>query len=236
MLLLVGCGRIGFVPEATCAGHDEDGDGVGDACDVCPHRPDADQLDTDGDAVGDACDPNPSEPRERIVLFDPFTEIRPEWSITTTPAVIDDGLYFNAIAGSEALGLSLAPALDTFALSGRIITGGAAARQLTLNAGSTAHYYCELYDATFAYLAMTYTFDSVTYMSSPKSNLQSRLDQVDFSLSYAQTASTLDCGTDMPAVQQSIVTPLPAITATRWNIFVQHVEVRLDWFVHIHTD
>jgi hypothetical protein len=35
---------------------DSDGDGVGDACDVCVHTPDPLQRDGDGDGVGDACD------------------------------------------------------------------------------------------------------------------------------------------------------------------------------------
>jgi hypothetical protein len=34
-------------------------DGVGDACDVCPELPDADQDDSDGDLVGDVCDTCP---------------------------------------------------------------------------------------------------------------------------------------------------------------------------------
>ena len=39
---------------------DEDGDGILDAVDNCPHRCNPDQADTDGDGVGDACDNCPS--------------------------------------------------------------------------------------------------------------------------------------------------------------------------------
>lgn len=65
------CGRVGFDARPDAAlpvGHDEDGDGVPDAIDVCPHIPD-DQRDRDGDGVGDACDPEPDIPRQRIARF-----------------------------------------------------------------------------------------------------------------------------------------------------------------------
>jgi len=40
-----------------------------DVCDVCPHVPDPDQIDSDGDGVGDACDPEPAIARQRFALF-----------------------------------------------------------------------------------------------------------------------------------------------------------------------
>ena len=77
LVLVAGCGRIDFVaiPDATSAarcvpvGHDEDGDGIDDACDVCPYVFDPDQLDSDGDRVGDVCDPEPFNPVQHFVLF-----------------------------------------------------------------------------------------------------------------------------------------------------------------------
>jgi hypothetical protein len=38
-----------------CLARDADADGIADAFDVCPSRPDPDQADADGDGVGDAC-------------------------------------------------------------------------------------------------------------------------------------------------------------------------------------
>jgi hypothetical protein len=72
-LAVVGCGRIGF-GDATDAGahdaslsatgctapltgHDEDGDGIDDACDPCPHVAGANDAAEIGQPVGSACDP-----------------------------------------------------------------------------------------------------------------------------------------------------------------------------------
>jgi len=59
--------------------HDEDRDGFGDACDVCPNVFD-DQLDLGesssfgfGDDVGDACDPRPSRDGDKLARLDTFT-------------------------------------------------------------------------------------------------------------------------------------------------------------------
>jgi hypothetical protein len=77
-VVAAGCGRLGFdrvatgtAPDAphSAIGHDEDGDGVPDAIDVCPCIPDPAQLDSDGDGVGDACDPEPTIPRQHLALF-----------------------------------------------------------------------------------------------------------------------------------------------------------------------
>src|SRR5438552_14556742 len=50
-----GEGEGDVVAPPTCGGHDEDDDGIGDACDDCPSVADATQDDSDGDGVGDAC-------------------------------------------------------------------------------------------------------------------------------------------------------------------------------------
>ena len=98
-MLCAGCGRFGFdldldradgsiahddSPLVACTptGHDEDADGIDDACDVCPHIADASQADGDGDRVGDVCDPEPANPRQQIVLFDGFGTLDPAWELT----------------------------------------------------------------------------------------------------------------------------------------------------------
>lgn len=95
------CGRLGF--DATDAGpstgelpdarvctsfqHDEDGDGIDDSCDVCPHLADPVQDDGDVDGVGDACDPEPTLPRQAIMFFEPFIN-RDQWR-STVPSTTD---------------------------------------------------------------------------------------------------------------------------------------------------
>jgi hypothetical protein len=78
---------------AGCAiGHDEDGDGVDDGCDVCPQIADPAQADGDGDGVGDACDPNPTDPHDTLVLFDSFAVPAPWQPVRGTWNVQDDAL------------------------------------------------------------------------------------------------------------------------------------------------
>jgi hypothetical protein len=74
LVALVACGRLDFAertPDATpvAVGHDEDGDGIPDPMDPCPHVAMGGTTDTDGDGVGDACDPNPTVPSEHWVKF-----------------------------------------------------------------------------------------------------------------------------------------------------------------------
>ncbi len=56
------------------SGHDEDHDGVDDACDNCPHVAQTTFSDDDTDGVGDACDPNPDR-KDTQIAFLPMTSI-----------------------------------------------------------------------------------------------------------------------------------------------------------------
>ena len=89
-VLVTGCGRVAFDPRGDASGdavlpadlrldapphgsvtHDEDGDGVVDGLDPCPHIA-GDLADRDGDGVGDICDAEIDNPRQRITRFEGF--------------------------------------------------------------------------------------------------------------------------------------------------------------------
>ena len=107
--VLAACGRIGFDPADLAIGHDEDGDGIVDADDVCPHLAGT-QLDSDGDRVGDDCDPHPSEPRDSILRF--ATMMAGDQPFTT---VGDDGVWIQRDDSFEFTGV---PQPDEYLFAG----------------------------------------------------------------------------------------------------------------------
>lgn len=85
-VLATGCDyafRVDHVDEPTAdatapcveIGHDEDNDGLDDACDPCPFDA-SNQGDADGDGISDACDPAPTL-ANTVLLFDGFGSINP---------------------------------------------------------------------------------------------------------------------------------------------------------------
>lgn len=93
----------GPLPCESVTSHDEDRDGVPDACDVCPGIANPDQADhDDSDLVGDACDPDTAR-ADRIALFVSFGDAG---AIDTWQ--LDDGNWFvdaDALAyGTPAFG------------------------------------------------------------------------------------------------------------------------------------
>ena len=83
--------------------HDEDGDGVTDACDRCPGIAD-DQHDADDDGVGDACDPSATAHNE-LALFISFAADEPWRSVSGTWTRDGESLVFAS------------PALDAYSIT-----------------------------------------------------------------------------------------------------------------------
>ncbi|MBK9034588.1 MAG: thrombospondin type 3 repeat-containing protein [Myxococcales bacterium] len=100
--------------------HDEDDDRVGDLCDRCPHVADTLQANSDGDGLGDACDPRPLDPRNQLLLFEPWTGAPmgvPGWtSAAGTWTVSGDALRVPATASVAQLGRPLTAPMGTDAI------------------------------------------------------------------------------------------------------------------------
>jgi hypothetical protein len=243
--LVAGCGRIGFGLDPTfdagsCVpvGHDEDADGVDDACDVCPYLS-GDQLDADGDGVGDACDPSSSSV-ERWALFDPFTVRRSDWNYQNNETFTGDALRLVALTGSIAEALVTPPGRDVFELGGRVNLGGPADRQLALqiyaSTGSMSYYYCELYDGGAGLsLRLTYTFDLVTFMNvgTPQA-IPGRLDSSAVMMRFEHAPPNMACDATWKGVTYQTSGPIPAgLPADVFVIADTGLDVDLSYFAKI---
>jgi len=144
---LAACGRYDFAPLADAiTGHDEDGDGIPDVIDPCPHIA-GDRADADGDGVGDACDPNPTVPSEHWLLF---ATLQPGDQPFDDPSVFaqdTDSLHLDTAANpriTRTVGtIRLDVGYDIHALVG---TGQHQIAAGVDNAAATVYYFGELND------------------------------------------------------------------------------------------
>ena len=250
LALAAACGRLDFgvVPDATviarCAnavGHDEDGDGIDDACDGCPHIYDPEQIDSDGDGVDDVCDPNPTIPTESIALFDPFTSLRPIWMLSggATPTIVGDSAVIDALNSDSVMALSVVPATDYFEFGGSV---GAAQPpnvkvEISVKGNQPGYYYCELFDfgGTNINFDFAYTLDGTNYATGPITQLQAPLANAPFVLSLQHAPGSAVCGTKWPP-GASDQDPIPqGLGEDSLELHVSSDQVRVDYFSQIPT-
>jgi hypothetical protein len=259
LLLLAACGRIGFgeapAPEAaTCAavGHDEDLDGIDDACDVCPQLADAAQLDRDGDRVGDGCDPHPDEPRDQIAAFDPFTSQRPEWTFPgSQPTFTGDSMIGDARTRQFRADRAGVPTTDSYTFVLRIGDASpdpSAQKQVALYAleSDDQVYYCDLDDNRSGTLwAQSFTYDGVAFDAGETSELTGPLANGDaiVTLDHDLPASTWSCTTSWPVTKPTLTSAIPPrdpdgrlIEPDRISLGAIRLEIEVSSFFHVHSN
>jgi len=247
LLAPVACGRIDFTPgdapngrDCVPVGHDEDGDGIDDACDGCPHIFDPDQIDSDGDGVDDVCDPNPTVPTESIALFDPFTSQLPIWTVSgAMPTYDGDSAFIDTMAQDSLLELAAPPGLDHYEFGGSI--GASFPPNVKIEimvTGDDAHYYyCELYDfgGTTIDFDRAYTLDGNQYFTGTIADLQAPLANGRWVLSLARRPPEVTCGTTGPPGATIPDTIPTGIAENLVDLHLAGDQVRLDYFIQIHS-
>ena len=239
LVMLAACGRVNFDLADPCPVqvHDEDGDGVDDTCDVCPHVGD-NQRDTDGDGVGDACDPTP-QPTEQLVFFDPFTAERSEWMFVGPYWFANDVLHVPGASGVTVQQRLVAPpGHDLYELAGEVGTAGVLDRQLAIElVGNvvTENLYCEIYEASDrTYASITY-YDG-TFHPRGSQTLQSPLSNGTARMRFRVTPSLATCDVEWAGQAAQIVGDVPpGFVTTLAFIQQRRLDFDLRWFAQIRT-
>jgi hypothetical protein len=241
------CGRIGFDPYIPCVpvGHDEDGDGIDDACDVCPHIFNPDQADRDGDRVGDVCDPHVDQPVDHIALFDPFTSMLPIWTFIGTSTYTGDAISVQALTGYWAGHPALAPPTnDAYAIGGRVTQLGPSsmhelAVEISPSLSSAAEYYCDLYEVSGSdTVGLTFTYNNVSFSNVGTAPVPvPTLAGAAVTMEFQQEQGVLGCTGSVSGTSGSASGPIPT-GIVGGVVFPQVVDanVELDYFVQIHSD
>jgi hypothetical protein len=221
--------------------HDEDGDGVVDAMDGCPHVFEGMELDSDNDGVNDPCDPNPMTPTERIAYFDPFVAQRPEWMFAT--GMWGYGGDTLEGSGDATAFVSLALAESYVEYAGRIVSLDGFPRQLTmvlsLDAMEGMHY-CELWDdepvMPTPNFQIIHYFDMVYMLQDSVLLPQLAPQPFVFTGASSAAADTIACqlGLGMTRHEVSDTGPIPPSDVLR--IRLQGMTVSFDYLIHIATE
>lgn len=246
LLLLLGCGRVGFdgladtrgdsATVVCIGGHDEDKDGIADDCDLCPYKPDVEQPNSDGDGVGDGCDPTAGF--DTISFFDPFVAADHGWAFNgnVTYSFGNDAISFDTRTGFYFADRPGTANQDFFILAGRInaITPTGQITIAMYDAGA-AHYYCEILgDTASARVKLTYTFDSVTYQGVATTPFVGGIATGPFTLILDHRSPMVSCSAQGASAAGMI--PNGFAAPTRIAVQINGLDISLDYFAQIHTN
>jgi hypothetical protein len=242
------CGRVDFdaslhadassnCPSAT--GHDEDGDGIDDACDGCPNIFDPTQPDRDGDGVDDACDPHPDTPGDAIAFFDPFTGPRSQWTFgMTQPSYDGDDLVVDTLGSGYLTGALPRFAADaTYSMGFAITAVGGSNEQILISLYQDYNdsYYCELLDAPSESPAFGYTEDNDgTYDRLATGQMPALAVASDVDLTLTNAPPNAACATTWAAAPNDLTGAIPnEITPVQMRIGIQGLNAAVHWFIVI---
>ncbi|HEY4182866.1 MAG TPA: hypothetical protein VGM90_38850 [Kofleriaceae bacterium] len=216
------------------SGHDEDGDGIDDVCDLCPHRADPNQENRDHDGVGDACDPRPDTPGDSIVRFDPFTSQRADFMSLTTGMQLFDGesLQLDTRGTSWAGFYPSTIGVDTLIISGsQGVRGTAGLELLSLFVEKDPQkYQCEEYEPS-PHMSYSETLDGTNYSNIDVQPLAGP-PMGPFELQLAHRGPNIECRFNGSVS----MAPKPAFTGDTVSINVIDEVVTLDWLIQIRSE
>lgn len=247
LILACACGRIAFdaqLDALVCtltSGHDEDGDGVDDLCDVCPHLADADQRDGDGDRVGDVCDPEPALARQTIQLFDSFVTRDPAWAQLGPSTFMADELVMNVTGASASVRRPLAHAHDTFVVGA--VAGSAAPGQhlfaiMLRQSTDAALYYCEIFDDdTMALVKYTYMLGmGMPFMTAGFAPMPDRLAGGTGRLTYEIDATNVYCTASWQGTETPMSGARPPLMGDELAIYAENINIRFLYLIQIRSE
>ena len=251
LAVIAGCGRFSFesgsppdsavgVDVVPCMpiGHDEDSDGVDDACDVCPQVAD-NQVDTDRDLVGDACDVDTTN--QQRTFFDPFTSARPEWTWDDRVTYATDSVGLPGVNDSVGIRLNGAPGRTVLEVGGRTTAVGTGGSQIAIHIGQQGgsnNYYCELYDGNGSlFLMLTHTPDDVVFDNLEVVEIGGLLTSGStYRMTFVHAPPTLGCIVWWNGTRYEINGAPPAgVPVETMYVAVNNVDSDLDYFVRLTT-